>query len=379
MTSTQQPTQNKYIPGHKPTHIQNHTWRTAENSCAYLLPTLQAKVQETPNLKALDCGCGPGTISASLASYFPQGHIIATDLSPDVVNQASTHAKNVGITNMSTQVASIFELPFEDNEFDLVHAQQILCHLSEPLPAVKEMLRVCKPGGIVALRECDMRMWCFYPETEGMKELHKAIMKTFEASGGSVDMGPRLVSLALKAGVKRDDVKVSLSKSVSPLVVSFMTCDVHDMILRIRTSPRPSRWHLVLPMFLQYASIPARGYHMPAFSCISSIELCLSILPSGYSVRLHHCFLSCFPQPPQLAPLIRNDQASMGTWCYSTREERQVWLSTFAYRLREGGMRKEILEKELGWTAEQLDDMADECEKFIEAEDGCFGVMQEHG
>ena len=61
--------------------------------------------------------------------------------------------------------------------------------------------------------------------------------------------------------------------------------------------------------------------------------------------------------------LTRNDQASMGTWCYSTREERQVWMSTFAYRLREGGMRKEILEKELGWTAEQLDDMADECEK----------------
>ncbi|PPJ59105.1 hypothetical protein CBER1_01683 [Cercospora berteroae] len=276
MTTSQQPIQNKYIPGHKPTHIQNHTWRTAENSCAYLLPTLQQKVQTTPNLKALDCGCGPGTISASLASYFPQGHIIATDLSPDVVTQAATHASKLGIKNLSTQVASIFELPFPDNEFDLVHAQQILCHLSEPLKAVKEMLRVCKPGGIVALRECDMRMWCFYPETEGMKELHKAIMKTFEASRGSVDMGPRLVSLALQAGVKRDDVK-----------------------------------------------------------------------------------------------------ASMGTWCYSTREERQVWMSTFAHRLREGGMRKEILEKELGWTAEQLDAMADECEKFIEAEDGCFGVM--HG
>ncbi|KAM3414922.1 hypothetical protein BST61_g10063 [Cercospora zeina] len=275
MTSTQR-AQNKYIPGHKPKHIQNHTWRTAENSCAYLLPTLQQKVKEIPQLKALDCGAGPGTISASLAAYFPQGHIIATDLSADVVAQAQAHAEKVGASNMSTQVASIFELPFPDNEFDLVHAQQILCHLNEPLPAVKEMLRVCKPGGVVALREGDMRMWSFYPESPELQEFHKAILATFEASGGSVDMGPRLVSLALQAGVERDDIK-----------------------------------------------------------------------------------------------------ASMGTWCYSTREERQMWMSTFAYRLREGGMRREILEKELGWTAEQLDTIADACEKWIDAEDGCFGLM--HG
>ncbi|KAF2212571.1 hypothetical protein CERZMDRAFT_40973 [Cercospora zeae-maydis SCOH1-5] len=275
MPPTQQ-TQNKYVPGHKPTHIQNHTWRTAENSCAFLLPTLQQKVKENPQLKVLDCGAGPGTISASLAQYFPQGHIIATDLSADVVSQAKAHAEKVGASNMSTQVASIFELPFSDNEFDLVHAQQILCHLSEPLPAVKEMLRVCKPGGVVALREGDMRMWSFYPETPELKELHKAILATFETSGGSIDMGPRLVSVALQAGVQRDYIK-----------------------------------------------------------------------------------------------------ASMGTWCYSTREERQMWMSSFAYRLREGGMRSVILDKGLGWTAEQLDTIADGCEKWIDAEDGCFGLM--HG
>lgn len=102
---------NTYIPGHKPEHIANHAWRTAENSCAYLLPTLKEKVQKNPQFKALDCGAGPGTITASLAKYFPEGHIIATDLSPDVVAQAQAHAQEVGAANMSAQVASIYELP----------------------------------------------------------------------------------------------------------------------------------------------------------------------------------------------------------------------------------------------------------------------------
>ncbi|KAI5358621.1 putative methyltransferase type 11, S-adenosyl-L-methionine-dependent methyltransferase [Septoria linicola] len=272
MTSTTQPGQNQYVPGYKKQHIQNHAWRTAENSCAYLIPTLHAKVKAHPQLHALDVGAGPGTITASLAKYFPDGHIIATDLSPDVVAQAQANAA----PNMSAQTASIYDLPFEKDSFDFVHAHQVLCHLDQPLTALKEMLRVCKTGGFVAVREADVRMSNVWPEREGLVETYKALMAVMKAAGGSDDLGARLVNLAMQAGVERGDI-----------------------------------------------------------------------------------------------------QASMGTWCYSTPEERQMFGNTFATRLREGNMRSVILDKKLGWTAEQLDSMADDWDKWIETEDGCTGFM--HG
>ena len=71
--TNQQKEHNAYVPGYKAEHIKNHTWRTAENSAAYMLPKLQEMVKEKPNLKLLDCGAGPGTITASLAKYMPQG------------------------------------------------------------------------------------------------------------------------------------------------------------------------------------------------------------------------------------------------------------------------------------------------------------------
>ena len=66
----------------------------------------------------------------------------------------------------------------------------------------------------------------------------------------------------------------------------------------------------------------------------------------------------------------------MGAWCYSTREEREMWMSTFATRLRNDGTRKKLMEK-LEWGVERLDAAADACENWIEAEDGCFGLI--HG
>jgi Methyltransferase domain len=50
-----------YTHGHSEPVLRSHRWRTAENSCAYLLPHLRADM--TP----LDVGCGPGSITADLA------------------------------------------------------------------------------------------------------------------------------------------------------------------------------------------------------------------------------------------------------------------------------------------------------------------------
>lgn len=200
---------NAYLPGYKKSHIANHSWRTAENSAQYLIPILQAKAKENPGLQLLDVGCGPGTISASFSKYMPNGTITATDLSADVLEQAAENAKSVGVQNVKFQTASIYELPFLDNCFDIVHASQVLCHLDAPVDAFKEMLRVCKPGGVVADREACMHMWSYWPQLPGLMKFHHALNLAMEAAGGSLTAGPQLLSWAIKAGVKREQVTVS--------------------------------------------------------------------------------------------------------------------------------------------------------------------------
>ncbi|KAF7190610.1 putative methyltransferase C1B3.06c [Pseudocercospora fuligena] len=199
-----------YVPGYKQEHIRPHAWRTAKNSAAYLLPKLQEMSSKKPDLQLLDCGAGPGTVSASFAKLIPQGTVVATDLSEEIIIRAKDFASAEGITNMRFQAASIYELPFEDNSFDIVHAHQVLIHLDEPPAALKEMLRVCKPGGIVASRDFTGSD-SYYPQSdliEASRKLSKAVGK---ASGRTENIGVRLVSLAMQAGVSRSNIQASMS------------------------------------------------------------------------------------------------------------------------------------------------------------------------
>nr|POE63705.1 putative methyltransferase c1b3.06c [Quercus suber] len=198
-----------YVPGYKKSHLQHHEWRNAENSAAYLLPILQAKAREVPELKLLDVGAGSGTITASLAKYMPHGQITATDLSDEILKSAATHAQKAGVANITFQTADIYKLPFPDNTFDVVHASMVLSHLDAHVDAFKEMLRVTKPGGVVANSESDLRMWCWYPELPGIAKMRDIQNSVHEKGGASSKVGPRLVSYAMQAGAKREQITMS--------------------------------------------------------------------------------------------------------------------------------------------------------------------------
>jgi ubiquinone/menaquinone biosynthesis C-methylase UbiE len=205
---------NTYLPGYKT--VAHHEWRTVENTAAYMLPCLQHLASQNPNLKILDVGCGSGTITASLVPYLPaNGHITAIDLSPEIVSRASAHTQKLGpsvsdkITFTSASVYTLSQT-FSKGTFDIVHTSQMLVHLDSPVSALKEMLSMLKPGGVLAVREIDMRVWSCYPDTEVMRAWHRVQLATHEASGGSNAAGPSLVAWAMEAGAKRGDIEASM-------------------------------------------------------------------------------------------------------------------------------------------------------------------------
>src|SRR5438105_1376606 len=134
-----------YTHGHHESVVRAHAARTAENSAAFVLPHL------TPGARVLDVGCGPGSITCDFAVLAAPGEVLGLDRSEDVLAQARALAEDRGLDNVSFTVGNVYDLDLEDESFDVVHAHQVLQHLTDPVAAVREMRRVAKPGGIVAV------------------------------------------------------------------------------------------------------------------------------------------------------------------------------------------------------------------------------------
>ncbi|MFI1398295.1 methyltransferase domain-containing protein [Streptomyces sp. NPDC020681] len=183
-----------YTHGHHESVLRSHTWRTAANSAAYLIGELR------PGMRVLDIGCGPGTITADLAALVPGGHVTGVDRAPDILEQARAFAAERGLANADFAVADVHALDFADDSFDVVHAHQVLQHVGDPVQALSEMRRVCRPGGTVAARDSDYGAFTWFPDIPALDEWQRLYSTVARANGGEPDAGRRLLSWARAAG-----------------------------------------------------------------------------------------------------------------------------------------------------------------------------------
>lgn len=192
-----------YTHGHHESVLRSHRWRTVENSAGYLAPFL------APGMNVLDVGCGPGSISADLARLVRPGRVLAVDNVSAIVEHASAEIAGRGTDNIEFAVADAYELDLPDDSFDVVHAHQVLQHLSEPVTALAEMRRVCRPQGIVAARDGDIGTMTWYPNDPVLERwltLYHDVARSHNAEPGA---GRRLHVWARQAGFT--DVAVSAS------------------------------------------------------------------------------------------------------------------------------------------------------------------------
>ena len=185
---------NVYTHGHHESVLRSHTWRTAENSAGYLLPHLR------PGMSVLDIGSGPGTITADLAALVEPGRTTALEANEAALDLTRATISSRKSANVDFVVGDVHQLDIPDDSYDVVHAHQVLQHVADPVQALREMRRVCKPGGLVAVRDSDYRAFAWYPLLPELDEWMTLYQRMARANHGEPDAGRRLLSWAQAAG-----------------------------------------------------------------------------------------------------------------------------------------------------------------------------------
>lgn len=182
----------RYTHGHAESVLRSHRWRTAENSCGYLLPRLRA------GQSLLDVGAGPGSITADLARRVGPGCVSALEATP----AAAQHTR-AGLADADAEVivgdAHALDLP--DGSYDITHAHQVLQHVGDPVQVLREMARVTVRGGTIAVRDSDYSSFAWWPRDPRLDRWMALYQKAARANGGEPDAGRQLLAWAHAAGL----------------------------------------------------------------------------------------------------------------------------------------------------------------------------------
>ena len=189
-----------YTHGHHESVLRSHRWRTAENSAGYLLPHLQ------PGMRLLDVGCGPGTVTIDLAARVAPGEVIGIDRSEDVLEVARTEAADRGAeVNVRFALGDAYDLRAQgldlaDDSIDVVHAHQVLQHLTDPVAALREFRRVMSPEGLVAVRDSDYEAGALAPADPMLARWLELYGEVTRANDADANAGRHLLGWAQQAG-----------------------------------------------------------------------------------------------------------------------------------------------------------------------------------
>jgi SAM-dependent methyltransferase len=183
-----------------------------------------------PGIRALDVGCGPGALTAELASRLGPANVSAADPSEPFV--AACRARLPGV---EVVVAGAEALPFADGAFDATLAQLVVNFMRDAEAGVRELGRVTRPGGIVAA--C---VWDYAGEMTLLREFWRAARAVDPERAARADEGAvmrwcgegELARLWRAAGLR--DVRSG------PLVVSARYTGFEDLWSPFPTGVAPS-------------------------------------------------------------------------------------------------------------------------------------------
>jgi ubiquinone/menaquinone biosynthesis C-methylase UbiE len=127
--------------------------------------SLLVQAELLPGDRVLDLGCGSGTHFAWLAAIVgPEGQITGHDPDQENLDIATSRARGQTWEGQVTlRHGALFPLPYDDANFDAVWCAGSLQYVADPVAALREMVRVVRPGGKVAVQDVEMHSMLLGP------------------------------------------------------------------------------------------------------------------------------------------------------------------------------------------------------------------------
>jgi SAM-dependent methyltransferase len=148
----------------------------------------------------LDAGCGNGAVTAELSAALPGTRVVGLDRHPGLLDLART--RGAAGAEPELFLGDVGDTPFADETFDLVLSRYVFQHLQEPVAAARELRRVLRPGGHLAVIDIDAGLWgTAEPDLSGMsQEAYRALGAAQSADGGDRLIARRLPRVLRDAG-----------------------------------------------------------------------------------------------------------------------------------------------------------------------------------
>ncbi len=190
-------TKEQYTLGYSSQTIQWLQRRTAAREAGFLLPHLSA------GMRLLDCGCGPGSITAGLAEAVAPGQVVGVDIEPSQYESVWSQAAKRPEISLHFAVADVYSLPFVDNFFDAAFLHNVLSHLQRPLEVLKGIYRLLNPGGVIGISHPDFSGQLISPSDPLLDRGHELYWRLVEHNGGNPAIGKHQRALLHEAGFVR--------------------------------------------------------------------------------------------------------------------------------------------------------------------------------
>lgn len=158
----------------------------------------------SPGERLLDFGCGTGVIARRLAPLVGKGGaVVGVDISEAMLHFARSCR---GPVQLSYQQSDGVTIPFPENSFDGGAMARTLLHVTQPHESLVELRRVMRPGGRLAILECD---WGTVAVDHSDRALTRRILDwRTDTVDGNNWMGRQLVTRTLAAGWQIADIHI---------------------------------------------------------------------------------------------------------------------------------------------------------------------------
>ena len=154
-----------------------------------------------PGMQVLDIACGPGFTACELARFVGEsGHVTGVDINEELIAVAHQAKDSEGVENVAFSSGNVYELTLPENNFDFAYARFVFQHLENPQLALKNILKVLKPGGILCVLDIDDNWTSFSPESDAFVKFIRKSGAGQKRKGGNRLIGSQLFGLLSEAG-----------------------------------------------------------------------------------------------------------------------------------------------------------------------------------